>query len=87
VIDGGAFSLWGTLAVGDSEWASLALPLVYRVSKQQLVLDRKRTTSAIAQFGRMYRDAASDKDDDARAMHLAAAAGFAAFATHGKCKP
>lgn len=87
VLDGGAFILWDTLAVGESEWESLALPLVYRVSKQQLVLDRKRTTAAIAQFGSMYHDAATVADDDARAMHLSAAAAFAAFAAHGKCKP
>lgn len=82
-LGGGAFVLWGTLAVGDSEWESLALPLVYRVSKQQLVLDRKRTTNAIAQFGRVYRDAASAAEDNARGMHQTAAA---AYATHGQCK-
>jgi hypothetical protein len=86
VLGRGTFSVWETLAVGESEWESLALPLVYRVSKQQLVLDRKRTTSAIAQFGRVYRDAATIADDGARAMHLSAAAAYAAFATHGKCK-
>ncbi|MDB4952986.1 MAG: hypothetical protein JWO36_555 [Myxococcales bacterium] len=87
VLDGGAFFLWSTLAIGDSEWESLALPLVYRVSKHQLVLDRKLTTSAVARFGRMYRDAAAVADDDARAMHVSAAAAYAAFATQGACKP
>jgi hypothetical protein len=86
VLDGGAFSLWGTLAIGESERESLALPLVYRVSKHQLVLDRKLTTSAIANFGRMYRDAATVADDDARDMHESAAAAYAAFATHSACK-
>jgi hypothetical protein len=88
VLDGGAFSLWNTLAVGGSEWESLALPLVYRLSKHQLVLDRTLTTSAIARFGRMYRDAAAvaDDDDDARDMHVSAAVAYAAFATHSACK-
>ena len=86
VLDSGAFSLWDTLAIGESEWESLALPLVYRVSKNQLSLDRKLTTSAIARFGRMYRDAVADADDDARAMHVSAAAAYAAFATQGTCK-
>lgn len=86
VLDDGAFSLWDTLPVGELEWESLALPLVYRVSKHQLVLDRKLTTSAIARFGRIYRDAAAIADDDVRAMHGSAAAAYTAFAARSACK-
>ncbi len=60
-LDGGAFVLWSTLAIGSSEWESLALPLVYRVSKHQLVLDRKLTTIAV-------HPTEPGDHDDARAM-------------------
>jgi hypothetical protein len=82
---GNAVHVWSTLVAGGDEWSSVMLPLVLRLDKDQLALDRAATTVEIARAGRNYAKVARMRDDPAPELHRAAAAAFAAFAAGTDC--
>jgi hypothetical protein len=82
---GNALHVWSTLVVGADEWSSVMLPLVLRVSKDQLALDLAATTAEIKRAGGNYAKVARMGDEPAPEMHRAAAEAFAAFAAGTDC--
>jgi hypothetical protein len=83
---GGRFHLRSTLVAGATEWESLLLPIVYRLSDDTLVVDRARTAAEIGRFGWVYERLWPMPDDPASVMHHAAADAYRAFAADRECK-
>jgi hypothetical protein len=80
--------LWSGLAAGAAEYESLIFALVYRLRGRALLLDGAATRKEIARMGRVYGepDAARPDDDEAAAIHHAAADAYRALATDSSCR-
>jgi hypothetical protein len=83
----GRLLLWDGVVAGAAEYESLLSALVYRLRGDVLALDRAATLREIGRMGRVYANDASARpgDDEALAMHRAAAAAYRALAGGAAC--